>query len=74
MAEAPKKSADKTEIIAQIADLSKLLGMIPSDDTFTVNEPMTQKSMELSKWFDDTRKSFLKLSILLDKTLDLNLQ
>ena len=74
MAEAPKKSPDKTEIIAQIADLSKLLGMIPSDDTVTVNEPVTQKSMELSKWFDDTRKSFLKLSILLDKTLDLNLQ
>ena len=74
MAEAPKKSADKTEIIAQIADLSKLLGMIPSDDTVTVNEPVTQKSMELSKWFEDTRKSFLKLSILLDKTLDLNLQ
>ena len=74
MAEAPKKSADKTKIIAQIADLSKLLGMIPSDDTVTVNEPVTQKSMELSKWFDDTRKSFLKLSILLDKTLDLNIQ
>jgi hypothetical protein len=74
MAEAPKKSAEKTEIIAQIADLSKLLGMIPSDDAVTVNEPVTQKSMELAKWFDDTRKSFLKLSILLDKTLDLNLQ
>ena len=73
MAEAPKKSADKTEIIAQIADLSKLLGMIPSDDTVTVNEPVTQKSMELSKWFDDTRKVFFKLSILLNKTLDLNL-
>lgn len=74
MAEAPKKSADKIEIIAQIADLSKLLGMIPSDDTVTVNEPVTQKSMELSKWFDNARKSFLKLSILLDKTLDLNIQ
>jgi hypothetical protein len=74
MAETPKKSADKIEIIAQIADLSKLLGMIPSDDTVTVNEPVTQKSMELSKWFDNARKSFLKLSILLDKTLDLNLQ
>ena len=48
--------------------------MIPSDDTVTVNEPVTQKSMELSKWFDNARKSFLKLSILLDKTLDLNLQ
>ena len=74
MTEVPKKIADKSEIIAQIADLSKLLGMIPSDDTVTVNEPVTQKSMELPKWFDDTRKSFLKLSILLDKTLDLNLQ
>jgi hypothetical protein len=74
MAEAPKKSADKIEILAQLSDLSKLLGMIPSDDTVTVNEPVTQKSMELSKWFDNTRKSFLKLSILLDKTLDLNLQ
>ncbi len=74
MTEAPKKSADKTEIIVQIADLSKLLGMIPSDDTVTVNEPVTQKSMELSKWFDDTRKSFLKLSTLIGKALDLNLQ
>jgi hypothetical protein len=74
MTEAPKKSADKTEIIVQIADLSKLLGMIPSDDTVTLNEPVTQKSMELSKWFDDTRKSFLKLSTLIGKALDLNLQ
>ncbi len=74
MTEALKKCADTSAIIAQIADLSKLLGMIPSDDTITVNEPLTQKSMELSKWFDDTRTSFLKLSILLDKTFDLNLQ
>ena len=74
MTEAPIKSADKTEIMAQIADLSKLLGMIPSDDTISVHEPATQKSMELSKWFDKTRNSFLKLSTLLDKTLDLNLQ
>jgi hypothetical protein len=74
MTEAPKKSTGRTEIIAQIADLSKLLGMIPSDDTVTINEPVTHKSMELSKWFNDTRNSFLKLSILLDKTLDLNLQ
>ena len=65
MTEVPKKIADKSEIIAQIDDLSKLLGMIPSDDTVTVNEPVTHKSMELSKWFNDTRNSFLKLSILL---------
>ena len=74
MTEVPKKSADKNEIVAQIAYLSKLLGMIPSDDTVTVNKPGTQESMKLSKWLDDTRKSFLKLSILLDKKLDLNLQ
>ena len=74
MTESPKKSADKTEIIERIADLSKLLGMIPSDDTVTVSEPVTHKSMELSKWFNETRNSFLKLSILLDKALDLNLQ
>lgn len=48
--------------------------MIPSDDTVTVNEPVTHNSMELSKWFSKTRDSFLKLSILLGKALDLNLQ
>jgi hypothetical protein len=74
MTETKKNSADKTKIIEQIADLSKLLGMIPSDDTVTVNEPLTHNSMELSKWFSKTRDSFLKLSILLDKALDLNLQ
>ena len=74
MADLPPKSADKTKIIKQIADLSKLLGMIPSDGTVTVIEPLTNKSMEISKWFNDTRNSFLILSILLDKILDLNLQ
>ena len=74
MTETKKISTDKTKIIEQIADLSKLLGMIPSDDTVTVNEPVTHNSMELSKWFSKTRDSFLKLSILLDKALDLNLQ
>jgi hypothetical protein len=64
----------RTEIIEQIADLSKLLGMIPSDDTITVNEPVTHNSIELSKWFSDARNSFLKLSILIGKALDLNLQ
>jgi hypothetical protein len=73
MNNSPQKSKAKQEIIAQIADLSKLLGMIPSDDTIKVNEPVTQNSMELSKWFDDTRQSFLKLSVLLDKALDLKL-
>ena len=64
----------RTEIMEQIADLSKLLGMIPSDDTVTVNEPVTHNSIELSKWFSDARNSFLKLSTLISKALDLNLQ
>ena len=74
MTESKKDGVDKTKIIEQIADLSRLLGMIPSDDTVTVNEPVTHNSMELSKWFNETRDSFLKLSIQLDKALDLNLQ
>ena len=47
----------KKEIIAQIADLSRLLGMIPGDD-ITVS---------------DARTSFLKLSILISQALDLKL-
>jgi hypothetical protein len=74
MTEPKENSVDKTKIVEQIADLSKLLGMIPSDDTVTVNEPLTQKSMELSKWFSETRNSFLKLSTLIGKALDLNLR
>ena len=74
MTEAPKESANKPEIMRQIAELSKMLGMIPSDDTVMVKDPVTQESMELSKWFDDTRKSLFTLSVLLDKTLDLNIQ
>jgi len=73
MTEVPEKRVDKNEIIAQIADLSKLLRMIPGNETIPVNEPLTQKAMVLSKWFDENRKSFLKLSILLNRTLDLNL-
>ena len=65
MTESKKNSVDKTKIIEQIADLSRLPGMIPSDDTVTVNEPVTHNSMELSKWFNETRNSFLKLSIKL---------
>jgi len=69
-----KKTVLIKKIVEQIADLSRLLGMIPSDDTIVVNEPVTHNSMQLSKWFSDARNSFLKLSILLDKSLDLNLQ
>lgn len=74
MTEPERNSVDKTKIVEQIAELSGLLGMIPSDDTIAVNEPVTHNSMQLSKWLSDTRNSFLKLSILIGKALDLNLQ
>jgi hypothetical protein len=74
MTEPKENGVDKERIVEQIADLSRLLGMIPSDDTIAVNEPVTHNSMQLSKWFSETRNSFLKLSLLLNRSLDLNLQ
>lgn len=66
--------AQKMKIIAQTAALSRLLGMIPSDSTIELHEPMTDKTMSLSNWLDTTRESFLKLSLLLSKALDIQLQ
>ena len=74
MTELNINNVDKTKIVEQIGDLSRLLGMIPSDDTIVVKEPLTHDSMQLSKWLSNTINSFSKLSILLDKSLDLNLQ
>lgn len=65
---------DKAQIREQISGLSRMLGMIPSDDAVTITDPMTRTSMELSKWLRETRDSFLKLSVLIGKALDLNLQ
>ena len=54
--EQPQSADDlKREIVTQIAELSKLLGMMPSDDT------TVQKA----------REAHLKLSVLVDKTLDI---
>ena len=47
----------RNDIAVQLAELSRLLGMIPSDDA-TVR---------------DARDSFLKLSILISKALDIKL-
>ncbi|MFC1836818.1 hypothetical protein ACFL2Q_19190 [Thermodesulfobacteriota bacterium] len=73
MSEYKNIGGDKAQIMEQVSDLSRLLAMIPSDDKITVSDPMTHNSMELSKWFSDARNSFLKLSILVGKALDLNL-
>jgi len=64
----------KLNIIAQTAELSRLLGMIPSDGTIEVHEPMTHHSMPLSNWLSATRDSFLKLSLLVSKALHIQLQ
>ena len=64
----------KIEIAEQIAALSRLLGMIPSDDTMQLSEPMTDHSMTLSEWLNEARNSFLKLSVLIGKELDIQLQ
>ena len=64
----------KTKIITQIAELSRLPGMIPSDDMIKIHEPLTQNNMVLSDWLSATRDSFLKLSLLISKELDIQLQ
>ena len=75
MSEPQEKLEDqKIKIVAQIAKLSRLLGMIPSDGTIDVHEPMTHNSMALSNWLNTTRDSFLKLSLLISKALDIQLQ
>ena len=71
----PQEMKDrKIEIAEQIAALSRLLGMIPSDDTIQLSEPMTNHSMALSEWLNEARNSFLKLSVLIGKELDIQLQ
>jgi len=74
MTEQKINAVNKTKIIEQIADLSKLLGMIPDDDTIAINEPVTHNSMQLSNWLNTTRDSFLKLSLSISKALDIELQ
>ena len=48
----------KLKIMTQIADLSRLLGMLDNEDTVVV----------------DARNSFLKLSTLISRALDIPLQ
>ena len=69
-----KPEDQRTKIIAQIAELSRLLGMIPSDDTIDIHDPMTKKRMALSEWLGSTRDSFFKLSLLVSQELDIQLR
>jgi hypothetical protein len=74
MKQPQEKSEDRrTKISAQIAELSRLLGMIPADDTIKMHEPQTQNEMLVSDWLSTTRDSLLKLSLLISKELDIQL-
>ncbi|HOP46267.1 MAG TPA: hypothetical protein PK874_01280 [Desulfobacteraceae bacterium] len=64
----------KIQIIAQASELSRLLGMIPADGSIDLHEPMTNNSMMLSDWLSAARDSFFRLSLLVGKALDLQLQ
>lgn len=64
----------KIKIIQQAAELSRLLGMIPADGTIDIHEPMTNSSMVLSDWLRATRDSFLRLSLLISRSLDIQLE
>jgi hypothetical protein len=66
--------SQKTAIATQIAALSRLLGLIPSGDAIQLHEPLTDNQMPLSDWLDAVRGSFLKLSLLVGKEMDIQLQ
>ncbi len=70
----PEKAEERGEITVKIGELSRLLGMIPNDDTTLLEEPLTHNSMELSAWLTDVRNRFLELSISVGRALDLRLQ
>ena len=71
----PQDTQDqKMKIAKQIAALSRLLGMIPSNDIIQLSEPVTDHSMALSDWLNEARDSFLKLSVLIGKELDIQVQ
>jgi hypothetical protein len=48
--------------------------MIPSDDAIQLHEPLTENQMAFSDWLDAVRGSFLKLSLLVGKEMDIQLQ
>jgi hypothetical protein len=74
MSESKVENIDKTEIMGQIATMSRLLGMIPVDETNSIEDPYTSETMELSAWFAETRDAFLQLSLLVGRALDLPFQ
>ena len=64
----------KIEISAQIAELSRLLGMRPSDTTITMQESLMQSEMGISDWLSAIRIHFHKLSTFIGKKMRISMQ
>ena len=64
----------KTDIMAQTAELSRLLGMIPSDSKIDFRDPANGNKMSLANWLGAARDTFLQLSLSVGRALDINLQ
>ena len=64
----------RIKIVEKVAELSYLLGMIPTDNAMEVHAPLTEEAMALSDWLSSVRGAFFKLSFLISKELDIQLQ
>ncbi len=69
-----EQADQKRKITEQVAALSRLLGMIPSDGEITFHAPMGQDEMALSEWLDAARNAFLGLSLSISRELNIQLQ
>ena len=65
---------ERLTIATQIAELSKLLGMVPLETGCLLQEPVTRNEMMLSEWLDAARASLLKLSLSISRELDIELR
>ena len=64
----------KIEISAHIAELSRLLGMMPSDPAMTMQGPLMQSEIDISDWLSAVRIRFLKLSTFIGKEMRISMQ
>ena len=65
---------NRAKIVIQISELSRLLGMIPSNGAIEIHEPLTQNKITLSDWFSATRESFLRLSLLISMEMGIQIR
>jgi len=64
----------KLEISEHIAEQSRLLGMMPSDPTITMQESLMQSEISISDWLSAIRLRFLKLSTSISKEIGISIQ